>query len=442
MRRISMERRRKWFGIGILAVVVLAIAWHFSPGLPVIFGPSASAATREAGQELFTHEWTQNDPLAQGDGLGPVFNGRSCVECHNQGGVGGGGGLEHNVVNFELIPRDPDAPSTTGTVHSGSTTPPLKESLEALRQQNPAVPAVVRQSEGHCSYPVTVSEAFDPLRTETVQTTALWGAGWVDRISEKAILANQRGHMFNGIVRELHSDFDAIPSGRARLLSDGRVGKFGWKAQFATLEEFVAAACANEIGLGTPKSEQARPITMPQYPDVEPDLNRKQFRQLVAFVETLPRPVEIVPASESDRQSAERGKKVFSEIGCAVCHVPEMGGVKGVYSDFLLHRLNDPNPSGGGSGYGGPPQPDRPLPKDRPDPDEWKTPALWGVADSAPYMHDGKTPTLDLAVLRHGGDAKQVREAYQKLPANDKTALIGFLKTLKAPPDAIPTLAK
>ena len=65
--------------------------------------------------------------------------------------------------------------------------------------------------------------------------------------------------------------------GRPRVLADGRVGKFGWKAQFARLEEFVAAACANEIGLGNPKMEQARPIGH-DYPSVPADLDRKQFR--------------------------------------------------------------------------------------------------------------------------------------------------------------------
>jgi CxxC motif-containing protein (DUF1111 family) len=441
VRQISMNRRRKWFGLAILGVVALVIAWHFSPGIPVIFGPSASASTRQAGQDLFLHEWQQNDPLAQGDGLGPVFNGRSCVECHNQGGVGGGGSLAHNVVNFELITNDSESQLVTGTIHAAATSPALIESLDLLRRHNPVIPAVVRQAEGHCSYPVTISQEFDPLRTESVQTTALFGAGWVDRISSKAILSNRRGKMLDGIGRELNLDFEALPTGRPRILPDGRVGKFGWKAQFATLEEFVAAACSNEIGLGTPKSEQARPITMPEYPDVEPDLDRTQFRQLVAFVDTLPRPIEVVPQSDSDREQVERGKKVFTEIACVYCHVPDIGGVKGVYSDFLLHRLADQNPSGGG-GYGGPPRPGRPLPKGRPDDDEWKTPALWGVADSAPYMHDGKAQTLEQAIMRHGRDAKTVREAYLKLHPDDKAALMGFLRTLKAPPDAIPTALK
>src|SRR5262249_30834711 len=157
-------------------------------------------------------------------------------------------------------------------------------------------------------------------------------AGWIDLISSKAILKNRRGNLIDGVVREFSLDFDAIPAGRARILADGRVGKFGWKAQHATLEEFVAAAGADELGLGTPVPEQAKPLGA-SYPEMKPDMTRKQFKQLVAFVDTLPKPIETERS-----EAAERGKQVYGSIGCAVCHVPNIGGVRGVYSDFLLHK--------------------------------------------------------------------------------------------------------
>src|SRR4029077_20858694 len=74
----------------IVLLLVAAPAWKIGerfwrPGPRVV-----SAATRAAGAELFNHEWTPKDPLTKGDGLGPVFNARSCVECHHQGGPGGG----------------------------------------------------------------------------------------------------------------------------------------------------------------------------------------------------------------------------------------------------------------------------------------------------------------------------------------------------------------
>ncbi len=154
----------------------------------------------------------------------------------------------------------------------------------------------------------------------------------------------------------------------------------------------------------------------------------------MAFVKTLPKPVMV----DGDA-TAVRGKELFASVGCAVCHVPDMGGVKGIYSDFLLYTLEDPPPPGGG-GYGPTPPPQlqlAPRPDDEPRPEEWKTPPLWGVADSAPYLHDGSAATLRDAILRHRGDAKSVTEKYLALAASDQTAVVSFLGTLKAPPDAL-----
>src|SRR5205085_2134309 len=135
-----------------------------------------------------------------------------------------------------------------------------------------------------------------------------------------------------------------------------------------------------------------------------------------------------------ERSEAERGKALFATIGCAACHTPDLGGVAGVYSDFLLHRIVDDRKN-----YSE--DPDVPLPAGHPLPEEWKTAPLWGVADSAPYFHDGASPTLDAAIVRHEGDASRVTEAYQRLSPHDRDALIGFLKALKAPADAAPAPA-
>jgi len=186
---------------------------------------------------------------------------------------------------------------------------------------------------------------------------------------------------------ELGSEFDGALPGRPHVLPDGRVGKFGWKAQFATLEEFVAAACANEIGLGNPRMPQARPMVRGGYPEVEPDLGSEQFRSLVAFVDTLPRPTEVAPSDSVERARSERGKALFTSIGCAACHTPEMGGVAGVYSDFLLHRLDDRR--NGGGGYSSRGTPEVPLPEEHPLPEEWKTPALWESPTRRPTSTTG-----------------------------------------------------
>src|ERR1700677_2447413 len=90
----------------------------------------------EEGKKLFTHEWTVNDPLSGGDGLGPVFNATSCVACHHQGGVGGGGGLEHNVTTFISQPGG-RGKVTQGVIHMRA----IDESfLETLALIDPTLP--------------------------------------------------------------------------------------------------------------------------------------------------------------------------------------------------------------------------------------------------------------------------------------------------------------
>ncbi|WP_020472567.1 di-heme oxidoredictase family protein [Zavarzinella formosa] len=431
MSRLSLATQRRLFGWGIPIPIVAIALWVWSPGLPVFFGPSARAADIQAGRELFEHEWAANDPLAHGDGLGPVFNAKSCAACHFQGGLGGGGSLANNAVGYEIFPRPNDPEFHTGTIHAFSIDSTSKESLAALKSVYPIVRGrSVQRMEG-CA-PETVPD-FDPVRTQTVQATALFGAGWIDLISDKAIYNNQRNRRASTVAREFQLDFTSVPVGRVPTTDDGRVGKFGWKGQTASLSEFVSAACANELGLGTPTVRQATPLRG-SASDVEPDLDRKQVKALVAFVKTLPKPEEI-----PSNAAAAHGKDLFKTVGCAACHTPDLGGVKGVYSDFLLYTLDNPNPSGGGYGS----DPPRllnlpPRPEDKPKPEEWKTPPLWGVADSAPYFHDGASPTLASAISRHQGDAATVTKAYQALNTDDQAAVIAFLNTLRAPKDVPP----
>ncbi len=432
----KIATQRKYVGFALFFLMLGGTYYTFlSGGLPILWGPSASAAEIAEGRTLFEHEWQPNDPLAHGDGLGPVFNAKSCVACHFQGGAGGGGEARHNATNYEVLPRPRDPQMHVGTIHNFSVDGRSKETFAALRKMYPVLkgeqaPPPPPAPDPHCGYVTPPAKPdFDPVRTESVNTTALFGAGWIDLISDKAILLNARTRSLHNVVREVSLDFSDIPVGKVRLLPDGRVGKFGWRGQFATLEDFVAAACANEIGLGTPLTKQPKPLLSASAADVAPDLDAKQFRSLVSFVKTLPKPTE-----EATSES-EHGREVFTRVGCAACHVPDLGGVKGVYSDFLLYTLDDPTPPGGPDPYG-PSLPGNPRPDDLPRPAEWKTPPLWGVADSAPYLHDGRSATLQDAIKRHRGDATSVSDAYGKLQAGDQAAVIALLKSLKAPSDA------
>jgi mono/diheme cytochrome c family protein len=437
MKGTSAAQRRRRVGIGVLTFGVGWLAWTFFPGLPVMRAPQARAEVRQAGLELFVHEWQPHDRLAHGDGLGPVFNARSCVACHFQGGVGGGGGARDNVLAYEALPTRSHSDVQTGLVHRFAVEERFSERALVLQTLFPTVPNGV-EIRGVC---FSERHDFNPVHTQSLNSIALFGAGWIDGISVKAITHQRLRRSVAEIGKELGGNFQGIPPGRARVLPDGRIGKFGWKAQFATLEEFVAAACANELGLGTPRLDQARPLgslrsapacaPAPRPAAAGPDLDQTQFRALVAFVATLPRPQEILPVDARERLRVERGRAVFEAVGCAACHTPDLGGVTGVYSDFLLHRIVDNRKS-----YSE--HPDVPPPPEHPLPEEWKTAPLWGVADSAPYFHDGATPTLAEAILRHEGDARASIEAYQKLAADDRAALLRFLESLKAPADAPP----
>ena len=287
--------------------------------------PRASAEVRAAGLELFEHEWQPHDPLARGDGLGPVFNARSCVECHFQGGAGGGGDNKHNVLAFEALPTQDRPEVKGGLIHRFAVANHFLEKRSELNKFFPIVPQGTRV-EGGCQ---VFTRDFDPVHTESVNSTALFGAGWVDRISGKTIRYQSMRTATAAVGNEIMGNLGGVPPGRPRVLPDGRVGKFGWKAQFATLEEFVAAACANELGLGNPRMEQARPMVCLDYPQVERDLTDGQFRSLVGFVDTLPRPVEAAPADPDRRRRSERGKALFREIGCAGLSHPGHGGRRG-----------------------------------------------------------------------------------------------------------------
>jgi CxxC motif-containing protein (DUF1111 family) len=414
--------------LALIPVGIRALTWS----KPRTFAVDASVA-RE-GQTLFMHEWTPRDPLSHGgDGLGPVFNATSCVACHHQGGAGGGGGLEHNVTTYTVRAEKPGAEPRQGVVHAFGIN--CQENLAQVDSGLPPIPRPSLQQvvalagrENHClPFPrgVSISQRNTP---------ALFGAKLIDEIPERDIIAMERKQRLKAGMAP--ASVENAPVGRALRLADGRVGRFGWKAQTASLADFVQAACANELGLGNPGQAQPRPLAIPGYQSPGLDLTAEQCDQLTTFVSSLSRPVESLPQTAPALEDARHGKTLFQKVGCADCHTPNLGAVAGIYSDLLLHRMGAAL-VGGGS-YNEPP-PELPgfKPRKGPRADEWRTPPLWGVADSAPYMHDGRAPTLEEAIRLHdaGGDGQGTDSAqrFAKLSLTERAQLIAFLKTLKAP---------
>jgi CxxC motif-containing protein (DUF1111 family) len=381
-------------------------------------------AMAKAGRILFNHVWVARDPLAHGgDGLGPVFNAQSCAACHHQGGLGGSGGLDNNVTIFTVRancnkPRE-------GVVHTQAVNVLYQENLAQVR---PGLPDISRPT----------LEQLEKLNRETRgqvhfsqrNTPGLFGAELIDGIRDWVIIANARKEQLKWGMAP--AEVENLPVGRALRLADGRVGRFGWKAQTASLAEFVQAACANELGLGNPGQAQPRPLGKPDYQSGGLDLTAEQCNQLTAFVASLPRPVERLPEEAGAREQCQEGKKLFRSIGCADCHTPDLDSVEGLYSDLLLHRMGEPL-AGGGS-YNEPPLETPEFKASAgPSPGEWRTPPLWGVADSAPYLHDGRAATLEEAIRLHGGQGARAAQRFARLYHSEQAQLIAFLRTLQAP---------
>jgi CxxC motif-containing protein (DUF1111 family) len=290
--------------------------------------------------------------------------------------------------------------------------------------------------------------------------TALFGAGLIDAIPDAVIeqAAATRHRGFAGV------------RGRVHRLRDGKIGRFGWKAQIASLRDFTLTACAVELGVNVPGHEQA---IVPYKPDYRPpglDMNEAECDALVAFLAGLPAPKRAASAGTEHAALMEAGEKFFAETGCAACHLPKLGDVEGIYSDLLLHKMGPALSDGAIYGQQLPESDEGDLPpaagavtsvdqagadsaagaddgavkrsRRAPRRSEWRTAPLWGLRDSSPYLHDGRAETIEEAIAMHGGEALASTNRFFKLPHDKRQQLVGFLKSLAAPDvAAIPVAA-
>jgi len=345
------------------------------------------------GEALFVHEWVEDDPRsASGDGLGPLFNATSCAACHNQGGVGGAGDSSANV---ELLPG-------RGVLH--------RESTHAKAWENFRTQATTPDHHGmEFGCGTAAARFFDQFRLRFRQTPTLFGTGLLDSVSEADLLIMEAASGAD------HPDV----SGRIARDADGRPGRFGWKAQTSTLTDFVAGACGAELGLETRDFPQAIDPTRPKYEAPGVDLTEADVASLAAYVGSLE-----APPSHADPASA--GAMAFRDVGCTACHAESVGDVRGAYTDLLVHDLGF-GLADSGESYG--------VRRDAvaegaAESVEWRTPPLWGLAASGPYLHDGRAPTLDQAIAAHDGEAAPIRDAYAALPKRDQAALLAFLRSI------------
>lgn len=269
-------------------------------------------------------------------------------------------------------------------------------------------------------------------------TTALFGAGLIDSISTEVLEALEAAQ-----AKDKHV------SGRVARLKDGSAGRFGWKSQKSRLSSFVMTACAVEVGLNVPDHPQAGHPQKADYMPAGLDLNQAQCDALIDYIADLPAPVQRKFGDEVDEGYIKGGHALFAKVGCADCHVENVGEVAGIFGDLLLHdmggELGDtgsydvfiPNSTPEGeviqlTSQSGPTSriPKKVTGATR---QEWRTPPLWGVRDSAPYLHDGRAETLAQAIALHGGESARSTQMFFALSDAERFQVISFLKSLVAP---------
>jgi len=284
------------------------------------------------GRTLFTRIWTVEE------GLGPALNARNCASCHGVPTIGGSGTDPRALVMIATGIRDP----TGGHVFRRLRVSPTG----------------------------AVSELQPPEAVVLRKPPPLFGSGVLEAIPEAEIGMS---------VDPDDADHDGI-SGRLPT------GRFGRKGQFRTLDDVVAAAFINELGLGSafyPDPSEAASARQ----GIE--LTPSQLRATSTFIRMLP--VSTVTRARSVIE--EQGAAAFDRIGCTRCHRPSyrVAGVGTVspYTDLLLHdmgpALADGVEEGTASGR------------------EFKTPPLWAIGQTGPpYLHDGRANTLEDAIAQHG----------------------------------------
>jgi CxxC motif-containing protein (DUF1111 family) len=388
------------------------------------------------GRALFLKSWVPGErSLAGGDGLGPYYNDVSCVACHFQGGSGGAGPNSKNVTLLSAFATARTLPAN-GKVHQAELVDlhPGFAKRETVVVHNHSTKADYEESRRDFLLGLPLVQTRDelvPLSRSQRNTPALFGAGLFELVSDSTLTELEGRPARSRRFPEIQ--------GRLMRLRDGRIGRFGWKAQTASLDEFVRGACSNELGLEVPGHHQVMMEREFDPSTLQLDLSEEQCQQMTAYVRQLPAPLVRPTGSGA---AVIRGRTVFRSIGCAECHRPALGFLRGAYTDLMLHDMG-PELGASGGGYGGSSSSVAPVEIARgPGPGsrsgeatarEWRTPPLWGLRDSAPYMHDGRAETIRDAIALHGGEAEQTRERFQKLSRYDAAALVRFLATLAAP---------
>lgn len=413
------------------------------------------------GNALFRKFWVSSPSSTQAsDGLGPLFNARACQSCHLKDGRGHPPeGAADATSMFLRLARPPRTEAERRAIADLKAVN-FPDPTYGGQLQDLAVPGLAAEGRMVIDYTeetVTLSGgetvslrkphysvadlAYGPLDPETTLSpriaNPMIGMGLIEAIAAEDILARADAD---------DNDGDGI-SGRAARARDHRsgeikLGRFGWKAQNASVRDQSSSAFKGDLGISTPDAPshagdctaaQTACLALPN--GVQKRLGDTEAPDPVLDLVTFYAENLAPPARRGiDDPMVLKGKSQFYASGCVACHTPKYvtsrkAGNKAhrfqliwPYSDFLLHDMGeglaDGQTVGDASGR------------------EWRTPPLWGIGLTETvnghtfFLHDGRARNLTEAILWHGGEAEGARDSFVALLPDDRKALIAFLESL------------
>ncbi|HKV04243.1 MAG TPA: di-heme oxidoredictase family protein [Candidatus Acidoferrales bacterium] len=395
-------------------------------------------ATHQADQVKF-------DEVEQpSDGLGPLYNAQSCRECH-QNPVSGGAS---QVSELRVGHNGPDGHFRTPDI-------PIADGAEVISGRSLVNDRAICPN---AAFPDKEIQERVP-QTETIRafrlSLNLLGDGFVEAVADQTLvdLSRQQCKTSRGKIcgQILNVPIVEAPGQMG-------VGRFGWKDQHASLLSFAGDAYLNEMGI-TNRLQPAEVTNLcnsvSEPNDVPGPDGLSDIDHFARFVRATKAPARDLKLAGS--AAAKRGLELFNKTGCATCHVETLttapagtkinGGAFTIpaalgsvsfhpWGDFLMHNVG----TGDGILQAAPEHYGRQVFQQMSDylsrqdfessRNKIRTAPLWGVRLRPRLMHAGASLTLHDAVVRHGGEAEEVKERFEKLKRPDQDAVIEFLKSL------------
>ena len=360
------------------------------------------------GRDLMHKEFSPEE------GLGPYYNAISCVACHSTPVAGGSSPIYRNFF-FAAV----GAPGSQGPIWDPADVPSI------------VMPSYTVPGAGSGGRPsIPESSQVGGLQVTVAQRNAppQFGVGLFELISNGEIVSNADPDDSNG---------DGI-SGRYNTDAMGNIGRFGFKLQANFLEAFLRGALNNQMGITTDPFQgsggivSAAMMQVGAGPDdpttdddavADPEMPSVDLGDIVIFSKFL------APAPRKPMGSEEiLGETLFFQMNCAACHIPDLESSVGpvnAYTDLLLHDMGPELADGISMGM-----PQFSVITPLITVDEFRTQPLWGVRLHGPWLHDGRADTMRDAILMHGGEGQQSRDAYDALIPSDQEAVIRFLEAI------------